>query len=109
MVKLLNMNIDTSELISVVKKANELLLKHRNKNIPIEIKEDGSQVTKADKEANELLQEYLKEKYPNTGIVSEELDKEWKEYTWYIDPLNGTKAYINGKDSFNILIGLVKK
>lgn len=102
------MNVDTEGLINIVKECNQLLLKYRNKNIPIELKDDGSEVTKADKEVNKLLQNYLRKEYPNTGIVSEELDKEWKEYTWHIDQLNGTKAYINGKDSFNILIGLVK-
>lgn len=108
MIQLSYMNIDIDDLIKIVKECNLLLLKYRGTNIQFELKEDGSQVTKADKEVNEILQNYLKQEYPNTGIVSEELDKEWKEYTWYIDPLNGTKAYINGKDSFNILIGLVK-
>ncbi len=101
------MNIDTQGLIDIVKECNNLLFKYRNTNLSKDIKIDGSEVTKADIEANEILQNYLKEKYPKYGIVSEELEKEWKEYTWYIDPLNGTKAYLNGKDSFNILIGLV--
>lgn len=102
------MNISTDGMINIVKECNKLLLKYKNTDVPIEIKDDGSQVTKADIEVNKLLQNYLKKEYPNTGIVSEELDKGWKEYTWHIDPLNGTKAYINGNDSFNILIGLVK-
>lgn len=107
MVQLLNMNIDTQGLIDIVKECNNLLLKYRNTNLSKDIKIDGSEVTNADIEVNEILQNYFKEKYPECGIVSEELDKEWKEYTCHIDPLNGTKAYLNGKDSFNILIGLV--
>lgn len=103
------MNIDTQDLIDIVKECNNLLLKYRNTNLSKDIKNDGSEVTKADIEVNEILQNYLKDKYPECGIVSEELEKEWKEYTWHIDPLNGTKAYLNGKDSFNILIGLVQK
>lgn len=109
MIQLSNMNIDTQGLINIVKECNNVLLKYRNTNISKDIKSDGSEVTKADIEVNEILQDYLKDKYPEYGIVSEELDKEWKEYTWHIDPLNGTKAYLNGKDSFNILIGLVYK
>ena len=100
--------MDIPELITVIKKCGDILLKYKNSpDLVIETKEDGSKVTNVDKEVNEILQSYLKEKYPTYGIMSEEMEKECKEYTWYIDPLNGTKAYLNGKDSFNILIGLV--
>lgn len=98
------------ELIKVIKKCGDLLLKYRNSpDLIIETKEDGSKVTNVDKEANEILQNYLKDKFPTYGIMSEEIDKECKEYTWYIDPLNGTGSYLRGSDYFNILVGLVKE
>lgn len=102
--------MDIPELITVIKKCGDILLKYRNSPaLIIEIKEDGSKVTNVDKEANEILQSYLKEKYPTYGIMSEELEKECKEYTWYIDPLNGTGSYLRGSDYFNILVGLTRK
>jgi len=65
------MNIDTQDLIDIVKECNNLLLKYRNTNLSKDIKNDGSEVTKADIEINEILQNYLKDKYPECGIVSE--------------------------------------
>jgi 3'(2'), 5'-bisphosphate nucleotidase len=98
------------ELVSIIKQCGDILLKYRNSPaLIVETKEDGSKVTNVDKEVNEILQNYLKDKYPTYGIMSEEMDKECKEYTWHIDPLNGTGAYLKGNDYFDILVGLVRE
>ena len=102
--------MDIQELTRVIKECGNILLKYRDTgDIEVEIKDDGSKVTNVDKESNQILQNYLKSKYPTYGIMSEEDEKETKEYTWYIDPLNGTGAYLKGYDSFNILVGLVRE
>ncbi len=102
------MNIE--KLIKIIKECGDIILKYRNSDkLEIEIKKDGSKVTNVDKQLNEILQNYLKDTYPTYGIMSEEIDKNVKDYTWYIDPLNGTGAYLKGFDSFNILVGLVRE
>lgn len=100
--------MDIQELINIIKQAGDIILEYRNTKLNIDIKEDGGKVTKVDKEANEIIQNYLKENFPEYGIMSEELEQTFKKYTWYIDPLNGTNAYLDGTDKFNILVGLVK-
>lgn len=102
--------MDIPGLIKIIKDCGDIILKYRNSNdLEIEIKKDGSKVTNVDKQLNEILQNYLKDTYPTYGIMSEEIDKNVKDYTWYIDPLNGTGSYLKGYDSFNILVGLVRE
>lgn len=96
-----------SKLIEIIKECGDILLRYQ-KDIKVEVKKDGTPVTKADKEVNQRLQDFLKKEYPTYGIMSEEDEKEHKEYTWYIDPLNGTGSYSRGEDRFNILVGLVR-
>ncbi len=97
-----------SKLIENIKECGDTLLKYQ-KDIKVEIKKDGTPVTKADKEVNQILQNFLRKEYPTYGIMSEEDEKEHKEYTWYIDPLNGTGSYSRGEDRFNILVGLARE
>ncbi len=97
------------ELISQIKTLGELSLLLRKKGLDIEIKEDSSPVTNVDKVINERAIEFLHSKFPSFGIVSEELDKEWKDINWFVDPINGTKAYLKGKnENWNMLFGLVE-
>ncbi|MBT3727238.1 hypothetical protein HOF65_03595 [bacterium] len=62
-----------------------------------EIKEDNSPMTIADRIANELIIKELEK--TNIKILSEEnkdnLERLNSEYLWIIDPLDGTKDFIN--------------
>ena len=81
----------------------KLEIKHKSVNNP---------VTKADLAANEIIKKILISKYPNFGWLSEETkDSEHRlnnEYVWIIDPIDGTKEFIEGISNFAISIGLVK-
>lgn len=100
------MNIE--KLINTIKECGDLTLKYQ-KDIEVELKEDGTKVTKADREVNEILQNLLKRECPTHGVMSEEKIQEYKEYTWYVDPIDGTSAYSRGEKYFNILVGLVRQ
>ncbi len=78
----------------------------------IEKKEDESPVTSADRKAHRVITECLGN--TNLPILSEEginihyaERKNW-EYFWMIDPLDGTKEFINKVDEFTVNIALVR-
>ena len=83
--------------------------KSQNK-LDTQTKSDGSFVTSADFASNEILLEHLSKAWPEYGIISEECEDQeqtrLKEKVWILDPLDGTKAFIHGRDDFSILLGL---
>lgn len=74
-------------------------------------KGDGSPVTTADLASNAILLEGLREILPHVPIISEETAADPAVGTansvWIIDPLDGTRSFIEGRDDFSILIALV--
>ncbi len=79
--------------------------------LKIEIKEDSSPVSNGDLRVNELISEEISKLTPNIPIISEEtvdLKKKNKSKTfWLIDPIDGTKEYIAGKDEYTLNAALV--
>jgi 3'(2'), 5'-bisphosphate nucleotidase len=103
--------------------ASTLLLSYwQNEDLIVETKpgEKGradSLVSEADIASNELICSSLVRKFPGYGILSEEKTtnpdinqamQNWdtSEYCWYIDPLDGSQAFSEGKSDFGIHIGL---
>ena len=91
-------------------KSKQILKKNYFKKFRIEEKSDGSLVTNIDKEIETRFRELLKKKYPDHGVIGEEFgkDKNKSEYTWVIDPLDGTHSFISGKPLFGTLICCIK-
>ena len=79
-----------------------------------EIKDKGyhNPVTTADHAADTRLKEILTEARPVYGWLSEETvdspDRLNKERTWVVDPLDGTKEFIEGVPHFVVSVGLVE-
>ena len=78
------------------------------RKVGFENKEDATPVTVADKGAEEAIRNILKQERPDDGIFGEEfgssnMDAEW---SWVIDPIDGTKAFIRGMPIFATLIAL---
>lgn len=67
-------------------------------------------VTEADLLSNEILTSRIRGAYPDHGIISEEIPEEhWqtdREYTWIIDPLDGTKMFATGWPLFGVMVAL---
>lgn len=76
----------------------------------IEEKELNSLVSYVDKEAEKLLVDGLSPIVPNSGFVTEEdtIDEAGKEYTWIIDPLDGTTNFLHQVPHFGISVALQK-
>ena len=81
------------------------------KGLKIKIKEDKSPVSNGDLRTNELITKKIIELTPNIPIVSEESVDLKKRNTakifWLIDPIDGTKQYIAGKDEYTLNAALV--
>jgi 3'(2'), 5'-bisphosphate nucleotidase len=81
------------------------------KGLKVEIKDDNSPVSNGDLKVNELITKKIKELTPNIPIVSEEtVDlsvKNKAKVFWLIDPIDGTKEYIAGKDEYTLNAALV--
>ena len=81
------------------------------KGLKIEIKEDKSPVSNGDLRVNELITKRINELTPNIPVVSEEtVDikiKNTAKVFWLIDPIDGTREYIAGKDEYTLNAALV--
>ena len=101
-------------LIPVSKKAGEAILGYyMSEDRGIQQKEDDSPITKADLASNTIICDALHSMSPEIPIVSEEnenipyeIRSKW-EYCWVVDPLDGTKEFINRNGEFTTNIGLV--
>lgn len=98
----------------LAREAGAIALKHRKPGVRSEEKPDGAgPVTAADKECDALIRKALKDAFPNDGLLTEETpdDGEWrqKDRVWMVDPLDGTKEFINGGEEFAAMIGLAVK
>ncbi len=75
-------------------------------------KQDGSPLTIADKYANEIILNRLNQLTPDIPIISEETFEvsalnSLNETYWLVDPLDGTKEFINKTDEFTVNIALI--
>tara|TARA_Y100000389_G_scaffold174919_1_gene185242 strand:- start:666 stop:1445 length:780 start_codon:yes stop_codon:yes gene_type:complete len=81
------------------------------KGLKIKIKEDKSPVSNGDLRANELITKKIKKLTPNIPIISEETVnlkvKNTAKIFWLIDPIDGTKEYIAGRDEYTLNAALV--
>ncbi len=114
-IQIFNSTENREKLIEMMFIANEFIMSIFSKSsINFEIKEDKSPVTEADIGANNILFNKLNEIFPNIPVVSEEdksshilIPKNHNIY-WIIDPLDGTKEFINGRDEFTCNVGLIE-
>ena len=88
----------------------DVIKKYFRTSLYVESKADNSPVTIADKKAEELMRELILKHYPDHGVIGEEFGETSNdaEYTWILDPIDGTKSFICGAYSFGTLIGLLK-
>lgn len=95
--------------IFAAKEAGRILENNFRKNNVVYSKKDGSPFTKADLGADKIITNIIKNNFPSHGIISEESKgKSGDEYTWFIDPLDGTSNYIIGLPLFSVGIALLK-
>lgn len=98
-------------LVEICEGAHQAILPYWKNSVEIEVKEDDSPVTQADKAANELIEKSLLALFPDIPVVSEEGTQQAlaeDAIFWLVDPLDGTKSFIAGRDEFTVNIALVE-
>ena len=105
------LKIISENLINTFNEAGKISMDLYKKGLKIEIKEDKSPVSNGDLKVNELITTKIRELTPNIPIISEEtVDlkiKNTAKIFWLIDPIDGTKEYIAGKDEYTLNAALV--
>ena len=103
------------KLISLTSMVGETIIALHKENMSFIVKSDSTPLTQADKISHNLITETLKKINPGIPILSEEsknipfsVRKNWNAY-WLIDPLDGTKNFLDGTQEFCISIAYVVK
>jgi histidinol-phosphatase len=97
--------------LQLSKEAGELILPLW-KNVAIDHKADGSEVTEADRGAEQLLRRRIAARYPGHAILGEEFGGERipdAEHLWVVDPIDGTASFAMGLPLFGTLIGYLRR
>ena len=101
------------EVSNLAISAGYTIMKHYKKETKVMIKEDQSPLTNADLDSNNIICSGLSKIDSTIPIVSEETfvdwqtRKKWNKY-WLIDPLDGTKEFINKNGEFTVNIALIE-
>ncbi len=93
--------------------AGNIIMKHYMKDVELMTKQDKSPLTNADLQSDKLIAEELKLLNEKIPILSEESLIEWNERKnwntyWLVDPLDGTKEFINKNGEFTVNIALIQ-
>ena len=95
----------------LARRASSIALALFRQSISVETKTDGTPVTIADRRAEEFARQWIAERFPNDGILGEELGsvRPEAERQWIIDPIDGTKAFIRGVPLWGTLVAVVER
>ena len=100
--------------IEIAKEAGEAISQIYKSDFDYQIKRDLSPITAADRLSHKIITERLKILTPEIPILSEEncnipfkVRSQWADY-WLIDPLDGTKEFINNNGEFTVNIALIE-
>lgn len=100
-----------STILKALQKAGEILMSYFGKITEYSIKESQSSiVTKADIESEKKIIEIILEKFPEHNTLGEEtgFQNRNSEFTWVIDPLDGTSNFAAGIPWFGVIICVLK-
>lgn len=100
--------------LEAVNSVRELILDiYYSNNLGVKIKDDNSPVTKADMASDKKIREILSKEFPNYALLTEEsVDNKKRlenDFVWIVDPVDGTKEFVDHDDEFAVNIGLSYK
>jgi myo-inositol-1(or 4)-monophosphatase len=92
----------------IAREAGALLARYFERRVAVEYKGDFDVVTEADRASENLIVSRLKTRFPHHSIVAEEGSgiERSSEFTWYVDPLDGTTNFAHGFPMFAVTMGL---
>ncbi|MGE3876218.1 MAG: histidinol-phosphatase [Parvibaculaceae bacterium] len=100
----------TDFALQLARASAQAILPFFRKNIQIDVKSGAlwDPVTEGDRAGERVMRAMIEERYPDHGIHGEEygLKPSRSGYTWVLDPVDGTRAFISGMPTWATLIGL---
>ncbi len=86
-----------------------VLRRYYRTGVTVDDKADESPVTQADREAEALLRQLIRAIRPEDVIIGEEYGTDGRDptWTWVLDPIDGTRAFITGRPLFGTLISVL--
>ena len=101
-------------LVSIARSAGAAILEIYHRDFDVSFKEDASPLTQADLASHAVIRDALRELTPDIPLMSEESRaipyrerSGWQEF-WLIDPLDGTKEFVNRNGEFTVNIALIR-
>jgi 3'(2'), 5'-bisphosphate nucleotidase len=96
---------------ALAREAGALILRYFGTDLTVDSKAGNEPVTRADREASELIVRGLSAAFPDDVIISEEAADDPRRLApdgrvWFVDPLDGTRDFIRGRKGFAVMIGL---
>lgn len=103
--------------LDLIEEAGTRAVKYFESGVDVDSKEDGSPVTRADKDIEHMIREAIETRYPDDGILGEEeiekkaflqnqKDSGEKTRRWIVDPIDGTYNFARGIPIFSTLMAL---
>lgn len=91
--------------------AGRVTLGHFQTGIVPDLKADSSPVTVADRQAERVMRELIEKRYPGHSIVGEEEGetRAGSTFRWILDPIDGTKSFVQGVPFYAVLVGLERE
>ena len=101
-------------IVAIAQRAGEAILKVIQGDLDVRAKADASPITAADEAADAIIVAALKELTPDIPVVTEERTDSWglragpDEPFWLVDPLDGTRELVAGRDEYTVNIALIE-
>lgn len=104
--------VELDKAIRIARAAGDVLLSLYEQPIDVERKSDGSPVSRADRETAALITDELRRHFPDYAILNEEQREDGQRFQrprcWVVDPLDGTREYLDKIPDFGVMIGLLE-
>jgi histidinol phosphatase-like enzyme (inositol monophosphatase family) len=102
--ELLNAALEISEVAAAIP------MQYFRSGIAVEDKPDHTPVTIADRETEANIRRAIEQRFPAHAILGEEFGKNdtQADYTWVVDPIDGTRSFICGFPLFGMLVGILR-
>ena len=101
-------------IVALAEDAGRAILEVYSTDFEVQSKDDESPLTQADLASHRWIDAGLKSLTPDIPVISEEsglpefdVRRQWERY-WLIDPLDGTKEFVNRNDEFTVNIALIE-
>lgn len=90
--------------LHMANRADEIAMAGFGNDTREETKSDGSPVTRVDREVETAIRDTIEREHPEAGVLGEEYGEENGVGRWIIDPIDGTREFLDGDPRFSVLI-----